>query len=65
MLQTTIHNRHNWKDMKYKNKRDSNSHVKNQAKIGENLKILFATNATKRAIQDVHLFPRTCHRTVP
>ena len=35
MLQTASHSRHNWKDMKYKNKRDSNSHLKNQAKIGE------------------------------
>ena len=32
MLQTTSHNRHNWKDMKYKNKRDSNSHVKTRQK---------------------------------
>ena len=38
MLQTTSHNRHKWKDMKYKNKRDSYCHKKagkNRRKLKE------------------------------
>ena len=48
MLQTTSQIRHNWKDMKYKNKRDSNGHVKKQEKIGENLKYIVYYNCNKK-----------------
>ena len=51
MLQTSNRNRHIWKDMKYKIKRDSNGHVKTR-QISEK-SIMFATTAKKRAIQDV------------